>query len=218
MISKADILFQDNYLIAVHKPSGLMVEPDAHGNPNAVEQVLKLLPHPPKIKGGLGVVHRLDRPVSGVLIFAIRPAALKELQEQIRSRKVRKNYIAEVEGIIQEDSGSWAWPLGRTKDKKLATEDRSKKGQQALTKWKVVERRRSSTLLSISLHSGRFHQIRAHASLAGHPILGDGRYGAKVLKDHSIHLASSEYSFKHPISDEQITIRSRTPDFLGSAT
>lgn len=213
VIAKEDILYQDNYIIAVDKPHGLMVEPDQHGNPNAVDQVLKLLKHPPKMKGGLGVVYRLDRPVGGVLIFALRPQALKNLQEQMQKGQITKMYTALVEGEIREDSGKWTFRLRKdpAQKKSIQGELNQKDAKEAVTQWKVLERSGSTTLLDIRLKTGRFHQIRAHASIAGYPIVGDDKYGSntKLMNLNQIALIASSYSFSHPNSGEKMTIASR---------
>lgn len=209
VITHSDILYQDKYVIAVHKPAGLMVEPDSHGHPNAVDQVLGLLTHPPRIKSGLGVVYRLDRPVSGVLIFALTPMALKSLNEQIRQGRVRKIYRAEVEGNISGEKGIWDTPLRRSEDRKTAipSSTSDKQAQDALTRWKVLDRKRDSTLLEIQIETGRFHQIRAHASSAGHPVIGDTTYGGTRTEGPGIRLEAVEYVFEHPKSGERVAVR-----------
>lgn len=212
MLGKADILFEDAYLIAVNKPCGLMVEPDAHGHPNAVQEATGLLAYPPKIKSGLGVTYRLDRPVSGVLIFAKTPMALKSLNEQIAQKRIQKEYLALVEGVIEENNGEWKTPIMRSPDRKKAIPGTGKSAQSAVTKWKVVKRRENSTLLDIRLITGRFHQIRFHASNAGHPIVGDDLYGAKTAYGtNSIALHAHSYGFHHPKTNEKMVLTCPSP-------
>ncbi len=213
MLTENDILYQDNYILAIHKPAGLMVEPDKFGNPNAVELALKLLAYKPKMKGGLGVVHRLDRPVEGVLIFALRPAALKNLQLQIQQKTVTKTYTALLEGEIEGESGNWIWPLGRSADRKSATEDHTAAGKPAKTHWRVIERKSDCTLVELNITTGRFHQIRKHAALSGHPIAGDVQYGSKQKMD-SICLQSSSYEFSHPKHGDRIRIEAKPAKFI----
>lgn len=204
-ITAGDILYQDKHIIAVKKPAGLMVEPDKYGHPNAVEQVLALLPHPPKkLKGGLGVFYRLDRPVSGILIFALKNSALKDLNHQVESRTIKKVYRAEVEGKMEKESGVWNWSLDRTEDRKRAIV--SEKGKKSETRWKVIERGFNSTILEIQITTGRFHQIRAHAAKAGFPIVGDEIYGSNVRKAHGIRLHAYSYAFDHPADHKRMIL------------
>lgn len=203
-LTKSDILYADSYLIAVYKPAGLMVEPDKFGNPNAVDQVLTLLDKKPKLKGGIGVVYRLDRPVSGVLVFALTPLALKNMNEQVALKKVVKIYRARLEGELAEKAGSWKANIDRSSDRKTAII--TPKGQRAVTHYKVVGISNGMTDVEIRLETGRFHQIRAHAAHAGHPIVGDVTYGAQAISSEGILLEASEYRFTHPKTDEALTI------------
>lgn len=192
-----------------------MVEPDKFGNPSVVRQTELLLEKKPKMKTGLGVVHRLDRPVSGVLVFAKTPMALKSLNEQIRNRSVQKEYMALVSGQLT-GSGKWTQSLRRSTDRKRAEicEDAGKDCQSAETRWKVSAHLSDQTLLTIQLKTGRFHQIRMHASANGHPIFGDEIYGGHSWKNTGIALHSSRYSFEHPKTGSRISIESPPPFFL----
>ncbi|NVK05371.1 MAG: RluA family pseudouridine synthase [Flavobacteriia bacterium] len=207
-LTKEQILYEDAYIIAVDKPAGLMVEPDAHGHPNLVQEIERIMQHKPKIKSGLGVVHRLDRVVSGVIVFAKTPMALKSLNEQIANRKVKKIYHAWVEGQLEGKSGKWDMPLGRSFDRKRA----SKEGLElkaATTFWKVLNFEGNRTMLELDLKTGRFHQIRAHCAFNGHPIVGDTSYGSThSYTGNSIALHSFSYTFTHPKSGEKMTITS----------
>lgn len=210
MLSKADILYEDAYIIAVNKPAGLIVEPDKFGNPNLVQQVEALLEHAPKIKSGLGVVHRLDRVVSGVILFAKTPMALKSLNDQIAKRRTKKIYRAWVEGQILEKKGRWEQALGRTSDRKKA----SLTGpdlKDALTSWKVLEFDGNRTQLELEIKTGRFHQIRAHCAFNGHPIIGDDAYGSSTkFSKEGIALQSFSYTFTHPKSGELVKVSSNS--------
>ncbi|NVK28215.1 MAG: RluA family pseudouridine synthase [Flavobacteriia bacterium] len=214
-LTKADILYEDAYLIAINKPAGLMVEPDKFGNPNAVQQTESLLERKPKMKAGLGVVHRLDRPVSGVLLFAKTPMALKSINEQIRNRSVKKEYTALVTGVLT-GSGKWTQSLRKSADNKRSEicEETGKGCQSAETRWKATISSASETLLSIQLKTGRFHQIRAHCSANGHPIVGDEAYGGKAWNSGGIALHSSRYSIFHPKTGERLTIESQATFYL----
>lgn len=208
-LTREQILYEDAYIIAVDKPAGLMVEPDAHGHPNLVQQIEKILEHKPRIRSGLGVVHRLDRVVSGVIVFAKTPMALKSLNEQIANRNVKKVYRAWVEGKMEGESGKWDMPLGRSVDRKRA----SKEGlglKSAITLWKVLRFEDDKTALELDLKTGRFHQIRAHCAFNGHPIIGDATYGSTLSNTgNGIALHSFSYTFTHPKSGEKMTISSK---------
>lgn len=208
-ISAEDILYQDAYIIAVDKPAGLMVEPDRFGHENAVDQVLKLLQKKPKLKGGLGVLYRLDRPVRGVLIFALTPLALKELNKQIENRQITKIYRARLEGILTEKSGEWRWPLTKDAVNKKGVID-EKSGKPSSTKWKVLAEENPFTDIEIKLNTGRYHQIRAHAAFAGFPIVGDTHYGASTSCNEGIALIAQSYSFTHPITQKRMTVQTKT--------
>lgn len=211
-LTREQILYEDAYIIAVDKPAGLMVEPDAHGHPNLVQQVEQILEHKPKIKSGLGVVHRLDRVVSGVILFAKTPMALKSLNEQIANRKVKKIYHAWVEGLLEGKSGKWDMPLGRSLDRKRASNE-GLELKRATTFWKVLQTEGNRTKLELDLKTGRFHQIRAHCAFNGHPIIGDATYGStQSSTGNGIALHSFSYTFTHPKSGEKMTISSNNYD------
>lgn len=212
-IKPEDILFEDAYLIAVDKPAGLMVEPDRFNHPNLVREVEAWLQHKVKIKSGLGVIHRLDRPVSGVILFAKTPLALKSLNEQIANGKTQKIYRAWVEGNLREKKGTWKQPLGRSEDRKKAAVE-VKQVKRAITHWTVLFSEENRTLLELNLETGRFHQIRAHCGFNGHPIIGDSTYGStEAYPTNCIALRSVSYTFTHPKSGERMEIRSNTENF-----
>ena len=171
-----DILYEDNDIIVVNKPKGLVVHP-ANGNPDGtlVNAIMNICGDSLSGIGGEirpGIVHRLDKDTSGVLVVAKNDKAHINLSNQIKNREVKKIYIALVRGNILENEATIDMPIGRsTKDrKKMAV---SRNGKQAITHFKVLKRYNDYTLLQIKIDTGRTHQIRVHMSEIGHPVVGD---------------------------------------------
>jgi 23S rRNA pseudouridine1911/1915/1917 synthase len=177
-----DIIFEDPDLLVVNKPAGLVVHPAAgHATGTLVHGILYHCPDLEGIGGEKrpGIVHRLDKDTSGILIVAKNSRAHHDLSRQFKSRSIHKHYLALVAGSPKSDKGSIDLPVGRhpVDRKKMST--RSKRGRDALTIWHVRERFRGTTLLDIEIKTGRTHQIRVHCQAAGFPIVGDPVYGRK---------------------------------------
>ena len=177
-----DILFQDQDLIVVNKPPGLVVHPaPGHASGTLVHGLLYHCPDLEGIGGELrpGIVHRLDKDTSGALVVAKNAAAHHHLARQFKSRKVIKEYLALVHGKMQPDSGTIALPVGRhpVDRKRMSTASRKSRG--AETSWRVRERFPGATLIDLDLKTGRTHQIRVHCAAINHPVVGDAVYGAR---------------------------------------
>lgn len=176
-----EILFEDPWVIVVNKPAGLVVHP-ACGNYTGT--LVNALLHHCKTLSGIGgvirpgIVHRLDKGTSGVLVVAKNDLAHQSLSRQFKQHTVVRRYSALVFGIMYKESGTISSPIGRhyTDRKKMST--KTKKGRDAVTHWKVQEVFDALTLLEASLETGRTHQVRVHLSSIGHPIVGDHTYGA----------------------------------------
>ena len=171
-----DIIYEDNDIIVVDKPKGLVVHP-ANGNPDGtlVNAVMAICKDSLSGIGGEirpGIVHRLDKDTSGLLIVAKNDEAHIKMSEQIKNRLVHKTYIALVRGVISENEATINMPIGRSnKDrKKMAV---TKTGKEAITHFKVLKRYNNYTLLEIKIETGRTHQIRVHLTQIGYPIVGD---------------------------------------------
>ena len=180
-----DILYEDEELLIVNKPPGMVVHPAAgHYSGTLVNGLLFHCPHLSTINGPLrpGIVHRLDRDTSGVLMVAKTDEAHLDLARQIKERSIKRKYLALVEGKCELDEGTIEAPLGRHILKRKEMAVRHQGGRFALTHYRVLERFKAATLLEITLATGRTHQIRVHLTYIGHPVVGDKTYGKKDLK------------------------------------
>ena len=178
-----EILYQDADLAVVYKPSGMVVHPAA-GNPDGtmVNALLKHLDRLSGIGGEIrpGIVHRIDKDTSGLLLVAKNDFSHASLSEQIKAHSVQRAYMAIVQGGMRQESGTVEGPIGRhpTDRKKMAIVPG---GRDAVTHWRVLEPLRGATLLECRLTTGRTHQIRVHMASIGHPLLGDPLYGPKRM-------------------------------------
>ncbi len=176
-----DILYEDRHIIAVNKP--LVVHPaPGHFQGTLVNALLHHCPDLQPIGGEIrpGIVHRLDKDTSGVLLAAKHRDALERLAVQFRQREVTKVYLALVRGVFDADRGRIEWPIGRhpTARKKMSIQ--SRRPRAAVTTWRVRRRFHGASLLEVNLETGRTHQIRVHCAAMGHPVLGDAVYGNPV--------------------------------------
>ena len=177
------VLYQDDDLAVVYKPSGMVVHPAA-GNPDGtlVNALLKHLDHLSGIGGEIrpGIVHRIDKDTSGLLLVAKNDFSHLSLSEQIKAHSVQRAYMAIVQGGMRQESGFVEGPIGRhpTDRKKMAIVPG---GREAKTYWRVLESLKGASLLECTLTTGRTHQIRVHMSSIGHPLLGDPLYGPKKM-------------------------------------
>ena len=214
-----EIIYEDKDIIVVNKPKGMVVHP-ANGNPDGtlVNAVMAICKDSLSGIGGEirpGIVHRLDKDTSGVIIVAKNDKAHINLSEQIKNHEVEKTYIALVKGIVKENEASISMPIGRnTKDRiKMAVD---KNGKNAITHFKVIERFRNYTLLEVKIETGRTHQIRVHLSEIGYPIVGDTTYSNGKnewgIKGQCLHAKSLK--FKHPITGKEMFIEAPLPEYF----
>jgi 23S rRNA pseudouridine1911/1915/1917 synthase len=177
-----DILYEDSDLIALNKPAGLVVHPaPGHASGTLVNGLLQHCPDLTGIGGERrpGIVHRLDKNTSGVMVVAKNEESQQSLARQFKARTVRKDYLALVYGNVTADSGTVGLPIGRHPIDRKKMSVHSRKSREAETVWHVEERYGEMTLLRLRLKTGRTHQIRVHCMAMGHPIVGDPVYGPK---------------------------------------
>lgn len=214
-----EVLYEDNDIIVVNKPKGLVVHP-ANGNPDGtlVNALMKICKGTLSGIGGEirpGIVHRLDKDTSGVLIVAKNDKAHLALCKQIKNREVKKTYLALTRGIIKENEATINMPIGRstTDRKKMAV---VKTGKEAITHFKVLERFKENTLLEINLETGRTHQIRVHLSQIGYPIVGDMVYsnGKNKFGVQGQMLHAWKIKFMHPITGKEMEIEAPLPPYF----
>lgn len=216
---KVDIVYEDSHIIVVNKPKGLVVHP-AIGNPDGtlVNAIMNICKDSLSGIGGEirpGIVHRLDKDTTGLLIIAKNDKAHINLSEQIKNREVKKMYVALVRGIVPEDEATINMPIGRsTKDrKKMAV---VKNGKEAVTHFKVLNRFKNYTLLEIKIDTGRTHQIRVHMSEIGYPVVGDMVYsnGKNEFGVEGQMLHAKSLDFKHPITEKQMHLEAELPKYF----
>ena len=214
-----DVVYEDDYLVIINKPSGMVVHP-APGNYSGT-LVNALLYRFNLSKGEAsfrpGIVHRIDKDTSGLLVVAKTEKAHELLSEMFKNKEVKREYIALVEGVIRENSGTIDAPIGRDPkdlEKMCVTGTNSK---EAVTHFKVLQRYSKNTLLKCILDTGRTHQIRVHMAYIGHRVVNDPLYGKK-FSDFGQFLHSASIDFDHPITKEHIHFECDLPkefqDFL----
>ncbi len=209
------ILYEDADLAVVVKPCGMVVHPAA-GNEDGT--LVNALLHHLDSLGGIGgelrpgIVHRLDKDTSGLLLVAKNDAAQLALSEQLSARSMEKHYRALVEGNLREDAGRIEAAIARSKKdrKKMAVDE---EGREAITEWTVLQRGRGVTLLDVHILTGRTHQIRVHMKHIGHPVCGDPIYGSpKGAKVSRLMLHAYSLTFTHPASGERMTFTAELPE------
>ena len=211
-----DIIYEDNHIIVVNKEPGEIVQGDKTGD-TPLSELLKVYLKEKYNKPGnvfCGVVHRIDRPVGGLVIFAKTSKALTRLNQMLREGKISKTYWALVEGFPNEPAGQLKNYLksdGRLNKTYLCSKE-DPDGKESILNYKTIEKGERYSLLEINLLTGRKHQIRAQLSAIGHPIKGDLKYGARRSNpDGSISLLANKISFVHPVSKELIELESPLP-------
>ncbi|WP_368487856.1 RluA family pseudouridine synthase [Clostridium sp. BJN0013] len=214
---KLDILYEDSDVVVVNKPQGMIVHPAAGVHTGTL--VNALLNHCREDLSGIngiarpGIVHRIDKDTSGILVVAKNDISHNKLSEQLKDHSMTREYIALVEGIVKEEEGSLDKPIGRHKKDKIkmaVAED----GKKAITHYKVIKRFKDYTLVKCILETGRTHQIRVHMCYLGHPIVGDPVYGYKKqkfnLKGQLLH--AQKLGFIHPTTGMYMEFEVEIPE------
>lgn len=210
------VLYEDNHIIVVYKESGEIVQGDKTGDKPLSETIKAWIKEKYTKPGNvfLGVVHRLDRPVSGLVVFAKTSKALSRLNDMFRKGEVKKTYWAMVQTPPAEPEGTLTnWLVRNEKqNKSYAYDHEVPNAKKAILKYKTVGQTEHYTLLEVNLLTGRHHQIRCQLSAIGCPIKGDLKYGARRSNpDGSISLLSRTVEFIHPVSKENISVVSPLP-------
>lgn len=205
------VLYEDNHLIAVVKSAGMLSQRDKTGDVSILDEVREYLKEKYKKPGNvfLGLLHRLDRPVSGIILLAKTSKGASRLSEQFRENRIKKTYSALVLGKPKSDRGVLVDILSK-KNQKASV---SKKGKEAVLAYEVVSSNEKYSLLKINLETGKFHQIRAQLSHAGFPIIGDVKYGGPKWRDEkSIALAATELSFTTATDEKEVILSIKVPE------
>jgi len=220
-IADAHVLFQDNYLIVLNKPAGIETQPTPARYKGTLFEALQVWLKRDRRFGRrleIGMAQRLDRDTSGVIAFSIHPQAHKSLTDQLQSRSAKKSYLALVEGRPEPETGSYVSNLTRDR---YANRVKSVEwgGKKAITNYRVlktIEISSQISLIELDLITGRTHQIRAHLSEAGHPLLGDIRYGGcsrlgdRQFSRHCLH--SHRLELSHPLSAKVVSFSAKLPE------
>jgi 23S rRNA pseudouridine1911/1915/1917 synthase len=222
-----DIIFEDEYLAVINKPAGMVVHPGAgvaSGTlANAIAWHFSLVTPHSSLAARLGIVHRLDKDTSGLVVVAKNEDVHEQLSEQFRKREVEKHYVALVHGVMRENSGTIDRPIARDRRNRLKMAV-SQTGRSALTLWRVRQRFDKFTLLDIEIKTGRTHQIRVHLASINHPVVGDAAYNEgrdKSVADLEIRnaiknlgrlfLHAERLAFTHPKTAERLSFKVSLP-------
>ena len=214
-----NIVYEDQDILVINKQKGLVVHP-GNGNEDGT-LVNAIMAYCKKDLSGIGgvirpgIVHRIDKDTSGILIIAKNDKAHLNISEQIKNHQVKKTYIALVRGIVKENEATINMPIGRsTKDRTKMAVDRN--GKEAITHFSVIKRYEDMTLLKVRIETGRTHQIRVHLSHIGYPIIGDNVYSNGKNKFNVVGqmLHSYEIEFTHPTTGEKMVLKAELPEYF----
>jgi 23S rRNA pseudouridine1911/1915/1917 synthase len=208
-IPTIDILYEDNHVLGVYKPAGLLVQGDRTGDPTALELARNYIKEEHRKPGNvfLGLVHRLDRPVSGVVVFARTSKAASRLARSFHDRVVEKRYLAVVGGRMPEVEGVVEGHVKRDHKRSRLALPGTEGARPSSLRYRVLDTRPGFSLLEVTPHTGRHHQIRLMLAAEGAAIVGDVKYGApEALPDRTIALHAATLRFPHPTRDETVVL------------
>jgi 23S rRNA pseudouridine1911/1915/1917 synthase len=216
-----DIVYEDAYLLVINKAAGMVVHPaPGHADDTLVNALLARYPELRSVEGDMrpGIVHRLDRDTSGLLIVAKDVRTQAALVEQMKQRAVVKRYLALVEGDVALEKGSIEAPIGRDPRHRQQMAITTVDSRDAITHFRVLQRYARHTLLLLQLETGRTHQIRVHLQAIGHPVVGDPVYGSGHLRPGIVlsrqFLHAYQLAFAHPVTGEAMEIEAPLPTDL----
>ncbi|HTB20179.1 MAG TPA: RluA family pseudouridine synthase [Bryobacteraceae bacterium] len=209
-----EVLYEDADVIAINKPAGMVVHTGAGQHSGTlVNAVLHRFGKLSSVGGDLrpGIVHRLDRFTSGVILIARSDTAHRNLAEQFAARQVEKIYVALVHGQVKNQQGRMTTPIARDPVRRIRMTARLAHGRQAITSYQVLKRLEGFTFLEVKIGTGRTHQIRVHLASIGHPVVGDKLYGAPASTLGRYFLHARQITFSSPSSDERVTVAAPLP-------
>ena len=211
-----NIIYEDNHLIIINKAPGELSQSDITKDSSLVDDLKVYLKHKYQKKGNvyLGLVNRLDRPTSGLLIFSKTSKSLTRMNKIQKLRKIKKTYYAVTEKRPKNESDQLINYLkkNQSKNKSFVVNENDPKAKKAILKYRLIKKLKNYFLIEVILETGRHHQIRCQLSNIGCPIKGDVKYGAKrPNKDRSISLHSKKIEFTHPVSNKELTFTAEPP-------
>lgn len=211
-----NVLYEDNHLLIVEKPVNIAVQEDASKDMDLLNMLKSYIKEKYNKPGDvyLGLVHRLDRPVGGVMVFARTSKAASRLSNELRKQQIYRKYKAIIRGTLPNKQGKLVDYLYKDRKKNLVSvvSSKNKDGKKAILEYKVLSKKDNLSMLEVELKTGRSHQIRVQLANQGTPLYGDQKYGEHVNKHgQQIALWASSLSVKHPTKDEMITVESEPP-------
>lgn len=215
---KLDIVYEDEDILVINKPKGLVVHPGGgHSDDTLVNALIYTKKELSTINGALrvGIVHRIDKDTSGLLLICKNDYSHIEIAKQLKDHSMHREYIALVDGVIEKDSGKVIGPIGRDKKNRLKMCIDTVDGKDAITHFNVLKRYDNYTLIKCKLETGRTHQIRVHMSNIHHPIVGDVLYGGseKIYNNGQL-LHAYKLTFTHPRTKKVMTFEASLPDYF----
>lgn len=209
-----NIVYEDEYLIVINKQSGLVVHPaPGHHEDTLVNALMNKFKLSNVDSLRPGIVHRIDKDTSGLMIVAKDDKIHELLSEMIKNKEIERIYWALVDGVINHDTGTIDAPIGRDPNNRQRMAVTDKNSKEAITHFRVLKRFKDKTLVECKLDTGRTHQIRVHFKYINHPVVGDPVYGKKIKgSEFGQYLHSKKINFVHPITKKKILLESELPD------
>ena len=223
-----DVIYEDEHIIIINKPPKMIVHPAAgYKSGTLINALIYRCGKLASIGAPLrpGIVHRLDKDTSGIIVIAKDDAAYLNLCKQFKERKVEKYYLALLYGTLKKDKGEINTPIGRAIADRKKMSTKTRKGKEAVTQFEVIKRFKSATMVKIKIITGRTHQIRVHFAASGHPVLGDKIYGKKTdikFAQRTINfsrqmLHAQSLKFKHPVDGSPLEFTTPIPKDIETA-
>ncbi len=204
-MTKLNVLYEDNHIIVVFKPAGILSQADKSKDVDMLTIIKSYLKEKYNKPGNvyLGLVHRLDRPVSGIMVFAKTSKAASRLSDEIRNNKMHKKYLAIIHGYLDNKEGTLVNRIEKLDNKKVLID--TPKGKEAILNYKVIKEKNNLSLVDINLVTGRYHQIRIQFASINHPLYGDYLYNKKDT--NKLALVCYSLSFVHPTTRENMIFK-----------